>query len=325
MHADDPALDAERLDDLISLWLETIAADVAPPTLAGYRQKIEHFRQWWREAGPACGWKLTRRKLAEFGRSLAATPSSRPPHRPPSYGQQADVIRRLRQMFRWAKAAGYTDIDHGDWLPKPAGEPTKRKAPTLTDLAALMEAAGKSLKPTRNRALIALLIGTGVRRGEAASVQIEEIQIAADGSGVATVTGKRTRANQDGRRAVAFDATTGAYLIALLDADRRTAGPMFVTDTGERMGYQAIHRVIKRTIRRAGLGDRIAGCHDLRRAFATHLARYARADPTLSADLIRRQMGHTSYTMTAHYSLLDVDDLRDSIVSPLRMIEERGR
>lgn len=129
MHADDPALNAEHLDALISLWLETIAADVAPATLAGYRQKIEHFRQWWKEAGPACGWKLTRRKLAEFGRSLAATPSSRPPHRPPSYGQQADVIRRLRQMFRWAKAAGYTDIDHGDWLPKPAGEPTKRKAP----------------------------------------------------------------------------------------------------------------------------------------------------------------------------------------------------
>ena len=79
MHADDPALDAERLDDLISLWLETIAADVAPPTLAGYRQKIEHFRQWWREAGPPCGWKLTRTRRRRPGSSYPAAAICRTP------------------------------------------------------------------------------------------------------------------------------------------------------------------------------------------------------------------------------------------------------
>lgn len=90
MHADDPALDAERLDDLISLWLETIAADVAPPTLAGYRQKIEHFRQWWKEAGPACGWKLTRRRPRFLGRRPDREPL------PPPKARQTSCLAPLQ-------------------------------------------------------------------------------------------------------------------------------------------------------------------------------------------------------------------------------------
>jgi site-specific recombinase XerD len=318
-------LDGRHLERLMDRWLETVAAEVEAGTVAGYRQKIDHFRRWWREAGPALEWQITRSALTAFGKWLAAQPSQRPPYKTPSYGQQKDVLRRVAQMFKWAKTKNFTQIDHSDWLPAPIGEPTLRKAPTLDDLAALMAAAGNSFKPVRNRALLALLIGTGVRRAEAASIQIEDIQFAADGSGVAVVVGKRTKANRSGRRSIAFDATTGAYLIALLDSEQRASGPLFVTDSGARMGYQAIHRVVKRTIRRAGLQTRISGSHDLRRSFATHLARYARTDPDIVADLIRRQLGQANYRTTAEiYTLLDVDDIRDVIVSPLAMITRGG-
>ena len=319
LDAAEKSLDGRQLDRLIDRWLETVAADVEASTLDGYRQKIEHFRRWWCEAGASLDWRITRSALATFGRWLAEQPSRKPPYNPPSYGQQGDVLRRVAQMFRWAKTKNFTEIDHSGWLPAPMGEPTSRKAPTLADLARLMDAASQSVSPTRDRALLAFLIGTGVRRAEAASVQVENVQFAADGSGVAGVIGKRTRANESGRRSVAFDATTGLYLLALIDQDGRAEGALFVTEAGAPMGNQAIHRAVKRAIKRAGLEERIVGSHDLRRAFATHLARHARIDPTLAADMIRRQMGHTSYSMTARYSLLDVDDLRETIVSPLSM------
>ena len=320
----DPALDGRHLEELIDLWLEDVAQSTAATTAAGYRQKTDRFVQWWRETGPAVDWQITRRRLAEFGRHLATAPQKRT-GRPASYNQQNDVIRRLRQMFRWAYERGYTAIDHGPWLPSPQGEPPKRQAAKLADLRRLLDAAGQSSHPERDRALLAVLIGTGARRAEAASIQIESIQIAADGSGTAEITGKRTKANKDGKRQIAFDRSTGRYIAELLDHDRRSAGPLFSQDDGRAMGNQAVHRAVKRAIERAGLEDRIVGCHDLRRAFATHLARQAAGgDSTLSADLIRRQMGHTFYAMTGRYTLIDVEDIRESMISPLAMMEAAG-
>lgn len=321
----DPALDGRHLEELIDLWLEDVAQSATPSTAAGYRQKTDHFVHWWREEGPASDWQITRRKLGEFGRHLATQPSART-GRPASYNQQNDVIRRLRQMFRWAYERGYTAIDHGPWLPAPQGQPPKRTAASLADLGRLLEAAGQSSHPERDRALLAVLIGTGARRAEAATIQIEHIQIAADGSGTAAITGKRTKANKDGRRQIAFDRATGRYIADLLDHDRRSAGALFVQDDGRPMGTQAVHRAVKRAIQRAGLEEKITGAHDLRRAFATHLARQANAggDSTLSADLIRRQMGHTSYAMTGRYALIDVEDIRETLRSPLAMMEAAG-
>lgn len=44
----DPELDGSHLEELIDLWLEEIAETTAPVTAAGYRQKTDHFVQWWR-------------------------------------------------------------------------------------------------------------------------------------------------------------------------------------------------------------------------------------------------------------------------------------
>ena len=311
-------LDGRQLDRLIDAWLTATAAGVTPTTLAGYRQKIDHFRRWWTEHAAANDYQITKRNLAAFGAWLAQQPSRNPPHKPIGYGQQADVLRRLSQMFRWAKERNYTEIDHGDWLPAPRGEPTKRRAPTIEDLRRLMDAAAESATPIRDRAILAFLIGTGARRAEAASLRIEAIQFAADGSGTAEVAGKRTRANKSGRHAVAFDREAGAYLIAYLDADGRTAGPLFVGRGSTGIGVQSIYRVVKRAISRGGLEGRIGATHDLRRAFATHLARHAHSDPAIAADLIRRQLGQASYRTTAEiYTLLDAEDIRAAMVSPL--------
>ena len=68
--------------------------------------------------------------------------------------------------------------------------------------------------------------------------------------------------------------------------------------------------------KRTGLADQIQACHDLRRAFSK-IVRKMHPDSPMWADVIRRQLGHQHYAMTAHDTLLDADDIRDWIVSPL--------
>lgn len=324
----EPALDGRQLDDLIQLWLDELARDLPPLTVNGYAFRLAYFRDWWRQEGPLRQWLLKRRDLANYGRHLSQLKTDRAPAGL-GYHSQNDALRRLRQMFRWAFQAGYTEQDYGAWTPRPSGEPPQRTAASLDDLQRLLDAASRSPKPARNRALLAMLISTGIRRAEAAGLRIEDIRIDADGSGIAQVTGKRTKANRSGRRAVAFDRAAGAYLIAYLDAERRTYGPLFAGHkSDEPLTPQGIYKIVKWCVVEASLGDRMTATHDLRRAFATHLARYVAgegASSEVAADMIRRQLGHKHYSMTAEYSLLDVEDIREVIISPLAMIEQRRR
>lgn len=322
----EPALDGRQLDDLIQLWLDELSRDLPPLTVAGYSFRLDYFRQWWKEEGPRRQWLLHRRDLADYGRHLAALRTPKAPNGL-GYHSQNDALRRLRQMFKWAHEAGYVEQNYSTWIPKAGGEPPSRQAATLDDLQRLLDAASRSPKPARNRALLALLISTGIRRAEAAGLVVEDLRIDADGSGIAQVTGKRTKANKSGKRSVAFDRTAGRYLVTYLDAAGLHTGPLFPGHTpAEPLTPQGIYKIVKFCVEEAGLGDRLTATHDLRRAFATHLARYVAAEGAeseVTADMIRRQLGHAHYSMTAHYSLLDVDDIRETIISPLTMMEER--
>lgn len=312
----EPTLDAKQLDGLCALWLAH-GVSTRSDTATGYAYKVQWFRDWWAREGPRRGWELRQRDMDEFAAYLTTVTSRT--GKPLSYHSRNDVLRRLRQMFKWALARGYTEgRDYSAWIPAAEGVPPKRIPVPLAALRDLFAAASSSTNPARDRTILALLIGTGIRRGECASVRVEDITLYADGSGVMYVTGKHTRGNLDGRRGLAIDATTGKHIAAYLDMTRQSAGPLFRGRKGP-LTTQSIYRVVKRCVETAGLEQYIQGCHDLRRAFATHYSRMFRGDGY--ADILRRQMGHTHYRMTSQYNLMDADDLRASIVSPLAIFD----
>ena len=125
----------------------------------------------------------------------------------------------------------------------------------------------------------------------------------------------------------ALDAATVRFLVAYMRAyGLDPAGPLFVWHDGatvKRLGANAIYRIVKRAGRRADLVDRMKGPHDLRRAFASLMLKYvASHDEELSADLIRRQLGHSSFSMTSFYNKLEVDDLGDGVMKgPLTLLQ----
>jgi site-specific recombinase XerD len=313
-----PALDAADLNWLIGQYISWQRTQLDnQQTVDCYACKLRWFTDWWEEEGPRQEWLLRQSDLEAFERYLRAAISSRT-KRKLAWHSRNDVMRRLREMFHWACDKDYTEKDYADWVPRADGGPPKRRAAGVTALTRLLLEAGYSPLATRDRAMIAMFIGMGLRRGEVVNLNIEDVVIEADLSGYARVVGKKTRANPTGQRDAAFDAATGKIITAHLDAMHYRFGPLFRGLNNMRLSAQGVYRRVKRLIERAGLEDEIQACHDLRRAFATYYARQRRGSD--SADRLRRQLGHASYGQTTEYQLLDVDDIRRDLVSPVAFV-----
>ena len=312
-----PLLDGTHLNWLIAEYIAWQRAHLDHQrTVDGYAYHLWWFTQWWQAQGPARDWQLRPADLVLFERHLRSTVSART-QRPLTYNTRATILKRLREALRWALNQGYVERDYTPWVPNADGGPPKRKAAAISALHHLLDAATAGPCPLRDRAILAMLMGMGLRREELSSLDIDAVVVEADHSGYAAVVGKRTRANPSGEREAAFDCATGNILVAYLDDDGRTQGPLFVGQRGNRLTGQGIYKVVKRLVAAAGLTDQIIGPHDLRRAFATHYRRN-RKDKA-SGDLLRRQLGHASYSQTDEYTLLDVNDIRADLISPLAL------
>lgn len=306
------SLDGRHLANLIGLWIDSCRPRLDPCTTAGYQDKVRYFVTWWADVGPPHQYQIDEDLFSQFAKWLETTKTER--GKSLSYNTRNDVLRRLRQCLKWARDRGYTDRrDFSTWVPHADGAAPLRAAVPLDALRRLMTAAGQSPAAVRDTALVALLIQTGIRRAESASIQIETITMAADLSGSLRVIGKRTKRNKTGERVVAFDGVCGRYLDAYLND--RTVGPLFLAADGAALTAQGVAKVVKRMIRAAGLQDIVQGCHDLRRAFVTDWRKHHRG---ASYDhLLRMQVGHASDAVSDLYDLADMDDLQLAIRGPL--------
>lgn len=313
-----PALNGTHLNWLMDQYIAACRTRLDHRvTVDGYEYQLLWFKQWWDEEGPRRQWLLRADDLTQFEKYLrmAVSPSTK---RRLSYHTRSTILKRFREALKWAQAQSYLDRDYTKWVPKADGAPPKRHAAHITALHRLLEVAAGSNEPLRNRAIVAMLMGMGLRRAELSHLNIEEVVIEADFSGYAHVVGKRTKANPGGQRDAAFDSATGKIIVAYLDDVGRSSGPLFTGQRGGRLLGHGIYLMVKKAIAEANLESQIIGPHDLRRAFATFYRRN-RGDKQ-SADLLRRQLGHSGYAQTDEYTLLEVDDIRLDLVSPVALI-----
>lgn len=312
-----PSLDARDLDALIMLWLKDRHRRLAAKTATGYEEKIRYFREWWASNGEALEWKLTEDALLDFNHHLSGLISRF--GAPLAYHTRKDCLRRLRQMLIWAHAKRHVNNDYSNMVPAPDGSAPMRVVAPLDCLRRLIEATDRSPYPTRDRAILAVLLGAGVRRAECSSINLEWVRIDADCSGELQVAAKKVNNREVHMRTVAFDAATGKYIAAQMDTIMGNRGPLFPSRRGDRLTPIGVYRVVKNLITLADLNAQIQGPHDLRRYFATYYSRKRRGEG--HGQLLSKQLGHSSYRMTAQYSLQDVEDIREVIVSPFALLE----
>src|ERR1035437_2287909 len=160
--------------------------------------------------------------------------------------------------------------------------------------ALLITPAGDSLRGKRDRAVLALLFGAGMRRSEVAGVVVEKLRVIEGRRVSADLTGK-------GRRIKTVPVPTWAMaaLKDWLDTASITAGPIFrpIDKTGRvgnrALGAQTIYNIVRQHV---PLVDAAVRPHDLRRSFARLAYENHAAIEQLSITL-----GHASISTTERY------------------------
>lgn len=314
-----PAIDGRDFGWLIEQYLDDRRARVDAKTYGAYACRLRIVIEWWTDVGPGVAWRLKATDLDTLEVHLRARVSANS-GKPLSYTYRAGILQSLREVLRWATERGYLKNDYSSWVPPAHGGKKKRRAANASELLRLLAECDNSPRRVRDRAIVAVFIGMGLRLSEVANLNVEDVHFADEGSGYANVVGKRTRANPDGTREAAFDAPTGKLLAAHIAAQGSASGPLFVSYRGKPVKSYTLYGIVKKLIKRAGLEGEIQACHDLRRAFTTYYARQKQG--AASADLRRRQLGHSEYSQTADYTLYEIDDIRHDIVSPVGLLVE---
>ena len=164
----------------------------------------------------------------------------------------------------------------------------------------------------RDRAIVELLYGSGLRVGEAAKLNIGDIDYSL---GFVQVTGKGDKERFVPLGSVALEAL-GRYLERGRPAlekksQEETHGypvlrkPLFINRFGNRLSARSIRRILHKYILEAGIDPQGHSPHTLRHSFATHLL-------SGGADLrsVQEMLGHASIKTTQIYTHVMPDRLR---------------
>lgn len=224
---------------------------------------------------------------------------------------RATLARRgaaARAFFDWARRARLVETDPAVRLASPR---VPRTLPTVLaeDAAArLLDAARDAASdgaPARLRewAAAELLYGAGVRVGELAGVDVDDVDL---GQRVVRVLGKGSK-----ERMVPFGVPAGRAVRRWLDDGRpalvtaRTGPALLVGDRGGRWGQRQVREAVHRLARAAGVED--VAPHDLRHSAATHLL-------AGGSDLrsVQEILGHSSLATTQRYTHVTAERLRSS-------------
>jgi integrase/recombinase XerD len=211
-------------------------------------------------------------------------------------------LSSLRSFLKFLKrnhAGPNTDLPSTGGFRKPKTLPKAlpiEQLEKMLDLPDLQTPGG-----LRDRALMELIYGAGLRVSEAVELERAEIDLV---ERAVRVRGKRSKT-----RRVPVPAETVRWLNSYLEQGRpqlvkRATSRVFLSDTGRNFLRQTAYKMLAEYARLAGLPSGVSP-HTLRHTYAVHLLRGG-------ADLrvVQELLGHESIATTQVYTQLDLDEVR---------------
>jgi integrase/recombinase XerC len=224
---------------------------------------------------------------------------------------RATIARRAaaaRTFYRWATRTGRVTADPSLRLVAPRRRGRLPAVLRQADAAALLDVAATAADDddpihVRNRAVLELLYGSGIRVGELVAIDIDDVDLSTD---MVRVTGKGAK-----ERVVPFGIPARQALRAWLDHRSRvmtseSGAALFLGRRGRRVDQRQVRQVVHGLVAHVPDAPDL-GPHGLRHSAATHLLEGG-------ADLrvVQELLGHASLATTQLYTHVSVDRLRRS-------------
>ena len=297
--------DSAALTRAIRTYLDHLAVErgLAVNTLSSYRRDLRRYADHLAQEGIDTLDAVTEAMVAGFLMRLREGDADHPPL---SSTSAARTVVAVRGFHKFAVADGLATLDPASAIKPPM--PAKRlpKALPLSDVEAILEAAGApdTTLALRDRALLEVLSGTGARISEAVGLDIDDIDTV---DATVLLRGKGSKERLVPVGGYALDAVA-AYLTRArpeIVASSTPGGAMFLNSRGGRLSRQSAWAVLVKAAERAGV-TRDVSPHTLRHSFATHLL-----DGGADVRVVQELLGHASVTTTQVYTLVTVDNLRE--------------
>lgn len=221
---------------------------------------------------------------------------------------QARVLSGLKAFFKFLLLDNHIKVDPSALIESPK---TSRKLPdtlSIIEINKLIEAIDLSkAEGMRNKAMLELLYGCGLRVSELTNLKISNLFLDID---FIKILGKgdKERLVPIGSEAIKFLRIFIEEIRVHIAVKPGKEDFVFLNMRGSPISRVMVFLIIKDLAKKAGINKSISP-HTFRHSFATHLIEGG-------ADLraVQEMLGHESITTTEIYTHLDRDYLRDTII-----------
>jgi len=264
---------------------------LSPRTLSAYERDLADFRTWLSAEGvvdfPTVdvhhvrSWAASQRRRGQSGRSIQRRLSA------------------VRSLFRFLIREYRLSHNPADEVTAPK---SPRRLPATLDTdqaAALMAIPGETPLGRRDRAVVELFYGAGLRLAELAALDLDAVDFA-DGTVRVTGKGSKTRIVPTGRKAEAAIRDWLKDRAGMANADCQA---LFVSQRGTRLSHRNIQARLAHWARKLGM-EVPAYPHLLRHSYASHLM-----ESSGNLRAVQELLGHADISTTQIYTHLDFQHL----------------
>jgi integrase/recombinase XerD len=287
-------------------WL-TVERGLAANSLAAYRRDLRRYAAFLRARGEHDLARIDEDAVHAYVRHLEALVDE-DGRRVLAPASIARGVVAVRSFHRFCAREGLVESDPSEDVGAPRVPQGIPKALDEADVEQLLTAVtGNFPLAQRDRALLELLYGTGIRISEAVGLDLSELDFE---DGMVRVVGKGNKERvvplgREAQRALVAYLGDGRLALRRSRASRpRDADAVILNARGGRISRQACWQIVRRAGERVALGERLSP-HVLRHSCATHML-----DHGADLRVVQELLGHASISTTQVYTKVTPSRLR---------------
>src|ERR1700686_3592622 len=216
----------------------------------------------------------------------------------------ARSLAAVRSLYRWLAQEGIVEQNPAALVSTPKLPKKLPRVPTLEEMNSVLDGQMPEVAsfPERDRLMLELLYGCGIRNSELVGIELDDIRLSAE---AILIRGKGKK-----ERYVPFGDSVKSALETYLPARQsvlselhKHAAALLINQRGGQLTTRSVGRIIKKIAVAKGLSPDVHP-HTLRHAFGTHILEEG-------ADLraIQEMLGHERLSTTQRYTQLSMKHL----------------